>query len=705
MLTDRGSLAAMSRFVALSLLLSLGLVASCGSPGGGESDGSSEAGGSSDESTSGATPTTGDGTEEGSSTGPACACADEEACVAGTCVDVGRADVARGCNVLGDPAGRGQCLYPWPADVLLPADPASETGLRLQYDPALLPVNDAGQAFAADEITAGFDGFSPLSQIRFAFARPVDGEGLAPIDDIGRSLADDATIVVVDADSGERWPYFAELDATAEAGEPVTVFVRPMRRLRPGARYVVGIRGLTSGGEAIAAAPLFAALRDGQTTDVPELEAIRAGQEEVFAALTAAGVERSSLQLAWGFTTASQTLLRRDFLAIAPQVEAAAGSGDLGYAIDEVEESPDPALKRVVRGTFTVPSCLTGNSGPGEVIRRDAMGLPDCSGTTEARFVLAIPQALADAGAPAPLTIYGHGLLGSGEEAVGIARRATAGIVVGTDFWGLSEDDLPAVAEMLAANLDGGRTMPDRLLQSVVNFTTLAHLARTALVADPLVFENETSLIDPEAIHYLGGSQGGIMGATVMAMAEPLRRGVLVVGGANYSLMIWRSTAFSLLGEIWEGSHADPQEREFLFALFQSSMDLSDPLTYTDLIAEPLGGGAAKRILLVESMGDAQVPNIATEAMARTYGLQMLGPAVAPVFGVADAPGPLAEGSALLQIDTGLGPVPPGVNLPLGEDNGAHGAAVDDPSAIAMIEQFLFTGVMENLCDGPCDPG
>ena len=45
------------------------------------------------------------------------------------------------------------------------------------------------------------------------------------------------------------------------------------------------------------------------------------------------------------------------------------------------------------------------------------------------------------------------------------------------------------------------------------------------------------------------------------------------------------------------------------------------------------------------------------------------------------------------------------MNLPLDEDNGAHGAAVDDPSAIAMIEQFLVDGVLANLCDGPCDPG
>jgi hypothetical protein len=259
---------------------------------------------------------------------------------------------------------------------------------------------------------------------------------------------------------------------------------------------------------------------------------------------------------------------------------------------------------------------------------------------------------------------------------------------------------------VLGDNLHGGRTLPDRLLQAAVNFTTLTFLAQGDLLTEEgLQTTDMTSLIDPKAVHYLGGSQGGIMGGTVMAMAPALRRGILVVGGANYSLMIWRSTAFSALGEVWSASHADVQDREFLFSLFQSSFDLSDPLTYADLLTAPLGGGPAKRVLLVESIGDAQVPNIATETMARTLELPMLGPAVSPVFGVEAAPGPVEDGSALLQIDTKLGPVPPGVNLPLDGDNGAHGAAVDDPSAIEMIEQFLLTGVMENLCDGACDPG
>lgn len=704
-LGERGSIAAMlAPFKNYAWISSLMLA--CGSPAT-DSAGSSDATGDA-ETTTESLPTTSEATSDDTSSGGevVCMCEGEEACVGGVCVDVGRADVERGCNVLGDPAGRGMCLYPWPADVLLPVDAEASTGLRLAYDPALLPMNDKGVAFAADEITAGLDGFSPLSQLRFAFAAKVDADGLAPIDDLERSLADDATIVLIEASTGERWPHFAELDAAAEPGEPVTVFVRPMRRLRAGQRYVIGVRGLTTNGEPLAPSPLFAALRDDVATDVAQLEAVRDGFEGVFEVLTAAGVERGSLQLAWSFTTVSEDALQRDFRAIAPQVEAAAGGGSLGYTIDEVEDDPDPALARVIRGTFVVPSCLTGDAGPGEIFKRGDDGLPDCSGTTEAPFVIAIPKAVMEAGVPAPLTVYGHGLLGSGEEAASIARRTDIGIVAGTDFWGLSQDDLPEVVTVLGDGLKNGRTLPDRLVQSAANFTALAYLAHGDLLDEPLLKTGDMQpLIDPEVVYYLGGSQGGIMGGTVMAMAPPLQRGVWVVGGANYSLMIWRSTAFSQLGEIWKGSHKDPQGREFLFSVFQSAFDLSDPLNYADLLREPLGGGEAKRVLLIESIGDAQVPNVSSELMARTLDLAMLAPAVAPVFGLAEATGPLTSGSAMLQVDTKKGPVPPGVNLPLDADNGAHGAAVDDPSALAMIERFLIDGVIENLCDGACDPG
>ena len=52
--------------------------------------------------------------------------------------------------------------------------------------------------------------------------------GAAPITDIGRSLDPDAPIVLLDADTGERHPYWAELDTWT------------MNQARPRARRAAG---------------------------------------------------------------------------------------------------------------------------------------------------------------------------------------------------------------------------------------------------------------------------------------------------------------------------------------------------------------------------------------------------------------------------------------------------------------------------------
>ncbi len=690
-------------------LASFGFLPGCLSPnGGGDAGEESDTGSTSEAPTTGSVPTTGDssGDTGAAGCGP---CAADEACIGDSCEAVDRAEIERGCSPLGDPAGRGQCLYPWPSDLVTTPDASTPTGLRLDYDGTLLPVNKTGMPFTVDDLANNFDGFSPSSQIRFAFAAEVDTTGLPGLRSIEGSLDPDANIVLVDAESGERWPYFIEADATAEPGEPVTMFVRPMRRLDFNRRYVIGLRGLKDkNGAAIAASPLFRALRDQLKTDVPQLEALREGHEAVFSALKTAGVEREELQLAWSFTTASAARMQRDLTAISPQVVAQAGTGALGYEIKSIKDDEDPQLARVIRGYFNVPNCLTGDAGPGSLLQRDPQGMPVCKGITKAPFVIAVPKDVWDSGSPAPFVVYGHGLLGSGEEAVSVAKKATSVIVAGTDFWGMSEEDIPTIAVALQSNFEGGATLADRLLQSAVNFTTLAYLAQGDLLQEAqLKSANDMTqtLIDPTAVHYLGGSQGGIMGGTVVAMAPNLSRGIVVVGGGNYSLMIWRSTAFSMLNGLWETAQADIQDREFLFSIFQSTFDRADPVIHKELIDEPLGGGEPKRLMLIESMGDCQVPNIATEVMARSMNMSMLAPSVDGVWGLENVTGEVTEGSVLLQVDTLLGPRPLDVNMPPEDDNGAHGAVIDDPTVVSIVERFLFKGIFENLCEGPCNPG
>jgi hypothetical protein len=59
--------------------------------------------------------------------------------------------------------------------------------------------------------------------------------------------------------------------------------------------------------------------------------------------------------------------------------------------------------------------------------------------------------------------------------------------------------------------------------------------------------------------------------------------------------------------------------------------------------------------------------------------------------------------SAFIEIDLGDPPLPGG-NLSPDADFGGHGNAPKSPAATAMIEQFLFGGVIDVPCDGTCDP-
>ena len=89
------------------------------------------------------------------------------------------------------------------------------------------------------------DGFSPGQPIMLSFPGiDLIESGAAPITDVGRSLRNDAPIVIVDATTGKRWPYFAEMDVEAPDDASRTMIIRPAVNFIEGHRYVVALRNL-----------------------------------------------------------------------------------------------------------------------------------------------------------------------------------------------------------------------------------------------------------------------------------------------------------------------------------------------------------------------------------------------------------------------------------------------------------------------------
>ncbi len=348
---------------------------------------------------------------------------------------------------------QGNCLLPFPSNHFTRPDPSTPTGVRVAFTREDMPVNVDGVPIDPTEWNRN-DGFSPGGPI-ITQATGVDlaASGAPPITDIARSLDDDSPIVLLDADTGERRPFFAELDSHAPAASAQqALIIRPAVNLTEGHRYVVALRNLKrADGSALDPQPAFAAYRDRTRTDVPAIEARRDAMESIFATLGAAGVDRHDLYVAWDFTVASTANLTGRVLAMRDDAFASLAGRAPAFAVTSTEDNPDRAAtgwSRVVKGTVDVPSYLTGTGDAGTMLNNgtDPAGIPTRNGTLKVPFTCVIPRGAA--AHPEPTVLYGHGLLGSQEEGEGVGKGVgdQLGVnVCAVDWIGMAQGDLAAI--------------------------------------------------------------------------------------------------------------------------------------------------------------------------------------------------------------------------------------------------------------------
>ncbi|MBU6317966.1 MAG: hypothetical protein KGR47_15735, partial [Acidobacteria bacterium] len=205
-----------------------------------------------------------------------------------------------------DPLDTTRCLLPFPSNAYTRLDEATPTGIRVAFPIEGMPASADGVAIDPQEWNRN-DGFSPNTPILTHFADlDTAASNLPAWTDIGASLADDSPVVLYDIIAGQRVPLWAEIDSHAVQEADRLLTVRPAVSLPEGHQFVVAFRGLkdTSGGD-IAPSDVFRVYRDNLLTEVPAVEARRNDMEAIFGHLTDAGVDRSTLQLAWSFTVAS----------------------------------------------------------------------------------------------------------------------------------------------------------------------------------------------------------------------------------------------------------------------------------------------------------------------------------------------------------------------------------------------------------------
>jgi hypothetical protein len=555
------------------------------------------------------------------------------------------------------------------------------------------------------------DGFSPGPVIEAFFPAGVDlaASGTPPITDLERSLAADSPTVLLDADTGERIVHFVELDAQVSGPKNQMFFMRPAARLRDGHHYIVALRSLVGlDGQPVPLERPFQILRDGLATPVRVINARRPHFEQLFATLAQAGIERATLQLAWDFVTASTTALTERALSIRDQGLAANGSGAPPFTVESVEENVNDHILRRVTGHFTVPQFVQSATPPAR-LNLDADGRPLQNGTAAAPFLVNIPRStVADNVAhPARPLLYGHGLLGSNDEVNTDYLQAMSDrfnfVIGGTNWIGLStEDAVPFVG--LLGELSGFPAVPDRLQQAALNFMLLGRLLSAAdgVVTHPAFQLDGRPLIDTRELYYYGNSMGGIEGGVYMALTPDTVRGVLGVGAMNYSLLIPRSVYAGAFEGVLGPAYPNPLDRQILLALIQQLWDRADPQGYLPhLVADPLPGTAAKKILMQIGLYDAQVPNIGSTIEARSLGIPNLAPTVLPLLAVPELAAPF-DGSAFVPYDVDATETPL-TNTPPADDNGVHEAVRRLDAAQRQLDAFLRPdGRIENFCSDSC---
>jgi hypothetical protein len=466
----------------------------------------------------------------------------------------------------------------------------------------------------------------------------------------------------------------------------------------------------------------FLTIRDGKQPEGLS-EAVFAHYSDLVRRLGEHGLDPDRIQLAWDFTTASEANLRAPLDRVLETMRAELPADPTHTPqtstslISDVDSGDVLAsgLWREVRASVELTHFLWADDpedpDPDEhdqgMFLLDEQGLPQPRATDSAYFVVMVPESLREAEAgSAPVIVFGHGLFGAPQDYLSAGGDPSSvialcnsmqAICIGGEWRGLTERDR---ADAVRATTDLSRfpLLTDKLIQGVSNQVALARLMRTDFAEQPfLQAAGGGSLVDPNRSYYYGISLGGIAGGVFLANSEIVTSGVLHVPGAQWSVMLERSSNWTPLEGFLTATVPSAADRQLLYIATQFLWDPVDPINH-------VSGLAQKNVLLQIAVGDEQVRNLCAESLARSMQVPLIAPAVNAVFGLQSEETPLGPGaSGLFQFHPGM-PLPPETNRPA-PITGAHSAVrqYDEPREQTLV--FLHQGIEGTIihpCDGPC---
>lgn len=606
-----------------------------------------------------------------------------------------------------DPIVPTRCGLPFPSNVYLADDAGTVTGKKVQFGAKTLPQLKAGP-YVDPASWSDSDGFSP-GQAPFTHMPGATIIGLPTQDNIDFSLGDNSATVLLDAETGERIPHFAELDMSKPTTDATrALMIRPVVRLKDATRYIVAIRHVQGAdGKYLEPSDTFKALRDESKSEEYAVRRRRTLYGDIFDRLEKAGVERKDLQIAWDYSTASRDNNTRWLIHMRDDALAKVGDEGPEYVIDTVEDNPNEFIRKRIYGRFTVPLYLDKAEPGGDLLLGDD-GMPKQNGTAEYEFVVHLPNSVTG-DTPGALLQNGHGLLGSKNEGrngyLAELSDKKRFVSFGIDLIGMASDDEDQVTIAIAGDIGHFKKLVGRQHQGILNSLLAMRMMKGRFGKDPLMTDNGKSMIDSTKCYYRGDSQGGIFGTTYMAISTDVTRGLLGEPGMPYNLLLNRSVDFTPFFDLLQVFYKDALDLQLVLGLVQMHWDRTEPDGYAPYINDNLLPNTPKHeVLLHAAIGDYQVTPLGAHMIARSVKAKNLTPANRPIWGVSEDAGPFT-GSGIVEFDFNL-PMAPVTNTPpVGpEDDDPHDKVRVLDAAYDQTDLFLREGTIKPFCDGVCNP-
>lgn len=625
------------------------------------------------------------------------------------------------------------CGLPYPSDVWLVDDATLPSGKRVQ-------LTDAARLFTVEGKSADItdfmpqDGFARLPPIVWSFGVAVDASSVPDMTaDPARTTEAGFPIALIDSRDGRRVPFFVDVDPRATDTAREALIMRPLVGLDAEVRYVVVVSGVVGLDGAI---PVPAAMQrliagaeavgDDDTVLTPLLARY---EREVFPLVEAAGIARSDVQLAWDFTTGSDTHVLHDMLrsrtlaleALSSTPPTATVSSFLEGALIARKYAERPGINwRLIELRITGPRVVESDE-PGTLLARDDDGEVRLNGTTTFNAVLMLPASQQDGDEPIGVDFYGHGFFGDRNELqyakVREFSNRSGHAQVAIDWLGMSYGDLGVVAGSMGNEVSEALRFGERLPQAMVNWLTLTALIKNGGLDDVTTIVNGTVEVKPlrrpttdtpilrrDTITFLGNSMGHILGGTQIALNADIQRAVLRVGGAGFSHMMFRARPFEGFTFFLDSSLPDPLDQQLLTAQLQRAADRFDPTSYAPFVVAaelpegPSANASTRRVLQQIGRGDTQVPNLGSKLHATLMGLPWLVPeAFDAPYGFATETMPTTN-TGVTMFDYGedasfevAATFPP-------EESPVHYIVGNTEEAIDQGVHFLLTGEIINPC-------